>query len=114
VVSVLTALLALGLVATVVVGLGAARDNVRDGILGLGPLDCVSTRTHGWFWVAVAALPLALLPALAALRFVPSWPEMGRRYDAPTDPAPEPAKAPEEQENLDLWKAMDEGRDPTD
>jgi hypothetical protein len=40
---------------------------------------------------------------------------MGRRYDAPAGQAPEApaAKAPEEQENLDLWKAMDEGRDPT-
>jgi hypothetical protein len=37
---------------------------------------------------------------------------MGRRYDAPAGQEP-PAKAPEEQENLDLWKAMDEGRDPT-
>jgi uncharacterized membrane protein (TIGR02234 family) len=62
--------------------------------------------------VAVVALPLALLPALAALRYVRGWPEMGGRYDAPVGPEP-PAKAPEEQENLDLWKAMDEGRDPT-
>jgi hypothetical protein len=38
---------------------------------------------------------------------------MGRKYDAPADASPEPEQAPEEQENLDLWKAMDEGRDPT-
>jgi hypothetical protein len=38
---------------------------------------------------------------------------MGRRYDAPADAAPEPEREPEERENLDLWKAMDEGRDPT-
>ena len=56
------------------------------------------------------------LPAstVAAVRLVPGWPEMGRRYDAPADAAPAaPEKAPEEQENLDLWKAMDEGHDPT-
>ena len=38
---------------------------------------------------------------------------MGRRYDAPADAPPDDrCDAPEEQENLDLWKAMDEGRDP--
>jgi hypothetical protein len=37
---------------------------------------------------------------------------MGRRYDAPG--AAEPQPAPGERSNLDLWKAMDEGRDPTD
>jgi hypothetical protein len=40
---------------------------------------------------------------------VPQWPEMGRRYDAPTD-----APATQEIESdRDLWKALDEGRDPT-
>ena len=56
----------------------------------------------GWFWVgAVAAV--VLLPAwLAAVRFVGGWPEMGRRYDTPADSPPQ-----------DLWKAMDQGHDPT-
>jgi uncharacterized membrane protein (TIGR02234 family) len=113
VVSLLAALLALGLVATVVLGVGAAGDNLRAGIQAAGPLECAATHRTGWFWAAVVALPFAVLPALAAVRFVASWPEMGRRYDAPAAATPEPAKAPEEQENLDLWKAMDEGRDPT-
>jgi hypothetical protein len=43
------------------------------------------------------------------------WPEMGRRYDAPAARAVAPGGGPaEEQENLELWKALDEGRDPTD
>jgi hypothetical protein len=33
------------------------------------------------------------------------WPEMSRRYDAPTDQ--------ESRTDNDLWKALDEGRDPT-
>ena len=37
---------------------------------------------------------------------------MGRRYDAPGAAEPEPE--PSERSNLDLWKAMDEGRDPTE
>jgi hypothetical protein len=38
---------------------------------------------------------------------------MGRRYDAPAAAPEAPAAPPEDQENLDLWKAMDDGRDPT-
>lgn len=112
VVAVLTALLSVGLVATVVAGHGSAQDAVRSSLDAFG-VDCVELDLRVWFWIAVATLPLAVLPAVAAVRWVPGWPEMGRRYDAPADAAPVPAKAPEEQENLDLWKAMDEGRDPT-
>jgi hypothetical protein len=65
--------------------------------------------------VAAVAAVLAVLTTLAAVRLVPTWPEMGRKYDAPVDTTTSPAaeQPPEEQENLDLWKAMDEGRDPT-
>ena len=71
----------------------------------------------GWYWVSGVAAVLTLLTTLAAVRLVPGWPEMGRRYDAPAPEAATaaeaPATPPEERENLDLWKAMDEGRDPT-
>jgi uncharacterized membrane protein (TIGR02234 family) len=109
--AVVAALLSLGQVAAVVTGVRAARDGLHDRVAALGGGTCATDLT-GWFWVAVVALPLAVLPALAAVRLVPGWPEMGRKYDAPAGQEP-PAKAPEEQENLDLWKAMDEGRDPT-
>jgi uncharacterized membrane protein (TIGR02234 family) len=111
-VAVLVALLSLGLVAAVVLGVGSAQDGVRASIESFG-VDCQELDLGSWFWAAVAALPLAVVPALAAVRLVPGWPEMGRRYDAPADASPEPGKAPEERENLDLWKDMDEGRDPT-
>ena len=115
VVSVLAALLSLGLVAAVVARsrLGAGRGPRRRS--RASALDCQDARPRlGWFWAAVAALPLRgrCLP-WPPYAWCPSWPEMGRRYDAPAEAAPEPAKSPEEQENLDLWKAMDEGRDPT-
>ena len=48
-------------------------------------------------------------------RYVRGWPEMGRRYDAPADGAAVAPTTPvEEQSSLDVWKAIDEGRDPTD
>ena len=107
---------ALGYVACVVVGFGSAPDAVRDAYRDLGVSDPDVGRT-AWVWVSAAAAVLMVVTTTLAVRLVPGWPEMGRRYDAPadavpdapTDEVPEPAA----QENLDLWKAMDEGRDPT-
>jgi len=110
--AVVTALISLGLVAAVVTGVGTARDTVRDRLADIGGGSCDLELT-GWFWVAVVALPFAVLPAVAAVRLVTTWPEMGRRYDAPAPVPTAPAAPPEERENLDLWKDMDEGRDPT-
>ena len=41
----------------------------------------------------------------------PRWPEMGSRYDAPTG---RPGRRPEDLDDLDLWRAIDQGHDPTD
>ena len=38
----------------------------------------------------------------AAVRYVRHWPEMGTRYDRPAEPS-----------EGDLWKALDQGHDPT-
>ena len=116
IVSAVALLAALGLVATVIVGFGSAPDAVRDAYGDLGVADPDVSRS-GWFWAAGLATVLTVLTTLLAVRLVPTWPEMGRRYDAPADPTPadrqKAAQDPEEQENLDLWKTMDEGRDPT-
>ena len=109
--------LALGLVATVVVGFGAAprRRSATPTRARRRPTR-TSSRT-GWYWVAGVALP--------AHRADQPWPPYawcpaGPRWAAGTTPRPTPRPPPsrrvgaaEEQENLDLWKAMDEGRDPT-
>jgi len=112
VVAVLGLLAAAGLTATVVVGWISLPDAVADAITEqAGSGDAVAVETTAWFWAAaVGALGSLVATALAA-RWVPRWPEMGSRYDAPGT-ADEPAK-PEDASSLDLWKAMDEGRDPT-
>jgi len=77
------------------------------------------TSLTGWYWLAAVAALLVLASTVLALRLVPTWPEMGSRYDAPTgasgggssDAAGRPADRPTE--NIDIWKALDEGRDPT-
>jgi uncharacterized membrane protein (TIGR02234 family) len=112
VVAALGLLAALGLAATVVVGFSTAPDHVRSAYHDLGVAE-PDVGLTAWWWVAAVATLLTLATTLLAVRLVPSWPEMGRRYDAPAAAAPEPAKAPEELENLDLWKAINEGRDPT-
>ena len=67
-----------------------------------------------WFWAAAAGALLSLVATGLAVWWAPAWPEMGSRYDAPAGTtAPTPAADPAEQSNLELWKAIDEGRDPT-
>lgn len=68
--------------------------------------------TTPWPYLALLGAVLTVAAAAAAVRLAPSWPEMGRRYDAPD--AAEPAQKPlEEQSTIDVWKSLDEGRDPT-
>ncbi|HCB03394.1 MAG TPA: TIGR02234 family membrane protein [Nocardioides bacterium] len=115
----LALLAAVGFVVVVVVGFGSAPDAVRDAYRDLGVSDPDVSRT-AWPWVAALAGVLMVVTTALAVRLVPTWPEMGRRYDAPAGAAgaggvsPGPADAePADRDNLDLWKAMDEGRDPT-
>jgi uncharacterized membrane protein (TIGR02234 family) len=69
------------------------------------------TSLTGWFWLAVAAALLVLATTVLALRLVRTWPEMGSRYDSPTGARETTTEQPTE--NIDIWKALDEGRDPT-
>jgi hypothetical protein len=44
----------------------------------------------------------------------PEWPEMSSRYDRRPDGAADREPQPEQpQAPVDLWRALDEGRDPT-
>lgn len=78
---------------------------VRTG----GVLD--ETSLTGWFWLAVGAALLVLASTVLGLRLVRTWPEMGSRYDSPAGAREATTERPTE--NIDIWKALDEGRDPT-
>ena len=110
-VAVLGLLTAVGVVAVVVsawfrlpdqrpeLAIASVRDNMAD------------LSWSGWFWVAAVAALASVAAAALAVAWCPQWPEMGSRYDAPGATAGDlPA---EEQSHLDLWKSMDQGRDPT-
>ena len=110
-VSVLGVLAAAGALVAVVLGWSETAASIRDQmVLGAGK-DTVGHTA--WFWAAAVGAVLSLVATVLAVRLVPSWPEMGARYDAPVAGAEPPPVAPEDQSSLELWKAMDEGRDPT-
>ncbi|MFC5178895.1 Trp biosynthesis-associated membrane protein [Nocardioides taihuensis] len=115
-VAVLGAVAAAGLVAAVVVAWTTLPDQLRDSLeaasaLGDPGADVVS-RT-GWYAAAVVGAVGSLVATVLAVRLVPGWPEMGSRYDAPTG-STVAAPPPEDASSLDLWKAIDEGHDPTE
>lgn len=108
--AVLALLAALGALSAVVAAPASLRSTVADALAAIGATG--EAAVTGWFAAAaVGAVGLTLSAGLAVWR-VPSWPEMGRRYDAPADRASAPVEG-EAATSLDLWKAMDEGRDPT-
>ena len=109
-VAVVLAAASVGLAGAAVAAARAAPDDVRAAVatVGRGDLDPGYT---AWAVVGVAAATVAAAAAVPALWLVRDWPEMGRRYDAPADP-PE-GRETRPASDLELWKAFDEGRDPT-
>jgi uncharacterized membrane protein (TIGR02234 family) len=107
----LGAVVAVALVSTVVVGRSSALGSARTATVDLGRTPA-GAHTTGWWWVAVVGAVLALAASAFALRHVAAWPEMGSRYDAPSGgPTHED---PADFDDLDLWRAIDQGHDPTD
>jgi len=114
VVALLGLLGSLGVLATTVAGWWQVPDAVRDEYASFGVT--VGTDPTLWYAVALVTAVGSVALTILAVRWCPAWPEMGSRYDAPgaaetAEPAAEPV---EDRSSLDLWKAMDEGRDPTE
>lgn len=109
VVAVLGALASLGALVAAVSAWLTLDDAVADA---LGPAGGGTEHTW-WSYVGVLACLAAAGVALPAVRLVREWPEMGTRYDTPQGGAAPTRVSTEDASNLDLWKAIDEGRDPT-
>jgi uncharacterized membrane protein (TIGR02234 family) len=114
-VAVLALVTALGLVAATVEAFFNLPDALADSLLEVSGVDTASTSLTAWYPVALLAALASVATSLAAVRLVGSWPEMGTKYDAPTGAPGADDTATEEPptENIDIWKALDEGRDPT-
>ena len=109
-VAALAAVTALGLLVTTIVAAFTLPDSFRDQVQeALGSVQVESSFT-AWYAVALVAAALSLVSTAAAVRYLPTWPEMGSRYDAP---AGDSTTEVEPEGNLELWKALDEGHDPT-
>jgi uncharacterized membrane protein (TIGR02234 family) len=105
VVAALALVASLGVVACVVAAPFVLPDDLRDRV---GPsFSAIRADQTGWYLTAAVAAALATVVLGYAWRLVPRWPTMSSRYDAPgAQPA---ADAPS-----DLWKALDQGLDPTE
>ena len=104
-------LASLGVLATVVVGYSSTQDDVADALRKVG-LTSVDTAVTGWFWAAAVGAVLSVVATALAVRYVRHWPAMGSRYDAPGS-APARSVEPGEAADGELWRAIDEGHDPT-
>ena len=107
-VAVVGSLAAAGVLVAVVASFTSAQDTAVTAVQGAGATgDTFTASLTAWYWTAAVAATLSLAALVVAVVRAPAWPAMGSRYDAPTARRPA-SSAPE-----DLWKAIDEGHDPT-
>jgi uncharacterized membrane protein (TIGR02234 family) len=106
---------ALGLLAATVEARWSLPDKVADALLEASGADTASTSFTSWYAAALVGAALTIVTTGVAVRLVRHWPEMGTRYDSPTGGRPDGTRDTDEvpAENIDIWKALDEGRDPT-
>jgi hypothetical protein len=101
-----TLVAAAGVLACVVAAPFTLPGQVRDRLPGAS--GDVSVTPTGWFVAAAVSAVLSTVVLVLAWLRSPQWPTMSTRYDAPG------SRPPEARTDADLWKAMDEGVDPTD
>ncbi len=100
-------LVALGMLSLTVLGPPVVRDQVTTS-------GADTLHLGGWYWTYLVAAAIAVVATVLAVRLAPRWPEMGTRYDAPAAArTPTEVDAAADASNRDLWKAIDDGHDPT-
>ena len=100
------ALASAGVLVTVLVAFGRAQDDAVEAVVARGGTgDTFGSSLTAWYYVSAVAAATTLLTFAVAVVAAPRWPAMGSRYDAPG--AAEPVA------EQDMWRALDDGRDPT-
>lgn len=116
---VLVASACLAVVLTVTSGSGDAQPAARAALSARGwsggPYD---TATSVWWWVACAGSAVCVLVGLAVTWAAGVWPVMGDRYASPgaaSESAVDAARTNDADDltEAQLWRALDEGHDPT-
>lgn len=105
----LALLASLGALAAAAVAQGQLRGTVEDSLAQVGATG--GAGVTGWYLGALVGTLVMSATAGLAVRHVKDWPEMGQRYDAPAGTS---AATRTTDGSLDLWKAIDQGLDPTD
>jgi uncharacterized membrane protein (TIGR02234 family) len=96
-----------GALVGVVLGFSAAQDDSVEAAVARGATsDTFQTSLTVWYFLAGVGALLAVVAFTVAVVRAPRWPAMGTKYDAPSA-RPKPAT------DEDMWRAIDEGRDPT-
>jgi uncharacterized membrane protein (TIGR02234 family) len=113
VVAALGALAAIGVVTATVAAVTHTHTGAADAVVAKGATrDAVRTSLTGWYYVTLLGGVLTLAAFVVAVVAAPRWPAMGSRYDAPGAPT-ERGSGPVATET-DMWRALDDGRDPTE
>lgn len=111
-VAVVGAAASVGVVAATAASFSRAQSDAVDAVTAKGAAgDVVATSLTGWYYVAAVGGLAALAAFVVAVVASPRWPAMGSRYDAPAARSATPARPAAEP---DLWRALDDGRDPTE
>lgn len=96
-----------GALLNVVLGFDAVQDDALEAAVARGATgDTFDTALTAWYYLAGLGALLALAAFAVAVVRAPGWPAMGAKYDAPAGRAVPPG-------DEDMWRALDEGRDPT-
>ena len=105
---------AAGYAVTTAVAPWQLRGAVEESILSATGTVEADLGVTAWWWAALAAAALACATSAVGVLWVRHWPEMGTKYDAPAGAGSTPvADEAVPTENIDIWKALDQGRDPT-
>jgi hypothetical protein len=87
-----------------------ARADAVSAVVAKGATDDASSASlTGWFVLCAVTAGLTLAAFVVAVVAAPRWPAMGSRYDAPAA-SPDAEALRTEQ---DMWRTLDDGRDPT-
>jgi uncharacterized membrane protein (TIGR02234 family) len=120
VVAVLGALASAGVLAVVVSGFHQAREDAVHAVVAKGGTgQALPSALTGWYFACGVGAVITLLAFAVAVVTAPWWPAMGSRYDAPgtvpgagTGTGSTTGSAGPATER-DMWRALDDGRDPT-
>jgi hypothetical protein len=99
-------LASLGALSGVMLGFGATQDAATEAAIAKGAIgDALVASLSAWFYLAGLGAVVASAAFGVAVARSPRWPAMGSKYDAPASRLPA--------QDEDMWRALDEGRDPT-